>query len=419
MSKIAIVFPGIGYHTDKPLLYYGRKLAAELGYRVIEVSYSGFESGIKGDPEKMRRAFEHALDQSIKILSEYSFSFTDDLVIISKSVGTVVSGAWQKKEGIHAKNIYFTPVEATFEFINADSGIVFHGTADPWVETEVVLENCNHLHLPLFLTEDANHSMEKESTFIDLCNMQSIMQHCQSYLLGMDMWAYADNENIKKVVEKNPDTVIREQWEIIKYNLTRLSYEPYIDDQLEIDEVWRVSEEVCAYLKENDISSELKMSLIRTFVENLFFDEFGCYDATWNFANALCKNREDDLYFAGCLWKNGGFFRKYAAEIYLRHGREDKYIEYLMQSLAKDTAAYEKAIRYFQSTGKREMAVEVAKIGLEKCKHDQTMIYCTLVEDALMRDDQKRVQELRASARRKRRVNQIKVEELIEHYSEK
>ena len=55
MSKIAIVFPGIGYHTDKPLLYYGRKLAAELGYRVIEVSYSGFESGIQGDPEKMRR----------------------------------------------------------------------------------------------------------------------------------------------------------------------------------------------------------------------------------------------------------------------------------------------------------------------------------------------------------------------------
>ena len=35
------------------------------------------------------------------------------------------------------------------------------------------------------------------------------------------------------------------------------------------------------------------------------------------------------------------------------------------------------------------MAVEVAKIGLEKCKYDQTIIYCTLVEDALMRDDQK------------------------------
>lgn len=331
---------------------------AEQGYHVIEVSYSGFESGIQGDPEKMRRAFEHAMNQSIKILSEYSFSLTDDLLIISKSVGTVVAGAWQKKEGLHARNIYFTPVEAAFEFINADSGIVFHGTADSWVETEIVLENCNRLYLPLFLTKDANHSMEKGSALIDLCNMQSIMGHCQSYLLGMDMWAYADNENAMKVIVKDPDTVICEQWEIIKQNLTRLSYEPYIDDQMEID-------------------------------------EYGCYDATWNLANALCKNREDHLYFADCLWKNSRFFRKDAAEIYLRHGREDRYIEYLMESLAKDTEAYEKAIQYFQATGKREMAVEAAKIGLEKCKYDQTMIYCTLVEDALMRDDQKRVQELR------------------------
>ena len=161
------------------------------------------------------------------------------------------------------------------------------------------------------------------------------------------------------------------------------------------------------------------MRLIRTLVENLFFDEYGCYDSTWKLANALCKNREDYLNFADCLWKNSRFFRKDAAEIYLRHGREDRYIEYLMESLAKDTEAYEKAIQYFQATGKREMAVKAAKIGLEKCKYDQTVIYCTLVEDALMRDDQKRVQELRASARRKRRVNRIKVEEIIEHYSKK
>lgn len=193
MSKIAIIFPGIGYHTDKPLLYYGKKLAAELGYHVIEVSYSGFESGIKGDPEKMKRAFEQALNQSNKILSEYTFSITDDLLIISKSVGTVVAGAWQRQEGLRVKNIYFTPVEATFRFINAESGIVFHGTKDPWVESDIVIKNCNRLHLPLFMTEEANHSMEKGNAITDLCNMRSIMQHCQSYLLGQDMWRYANN----------------------------------------------------------------------------------------------------------------------------------------------------------------------------------------------------------------------------------
>ena len=25
-NKLAVIFPGIGYHTDKPLLYYGKKI---------------------------------------------------------------------------------------------------------------------------------------------------------------------------------------------------------------------------------------------------------------------------------------------------------------------------------------------------------------------------------------------------------
>ena len=30
MSKLAVIFPGIGYHTDKPLLYFGKKLARNI-----------------------------------------------------------------------------------------------------------------------------------------------------------------------------------------------------------------------------------------------------------------------------------------------------------------------------------------------------------------------------------------------------
>lgn len=33
--KIAVFFPGIGYHCDKPLLYYARKLVQEYGYEKI------------------------------------------------------------------------------------------------------------------------------------------------------------------------------------------------------------------------------------------------------------------------------------------------------------------------------------------------------------------------------------------------
>ena len=49
-NKLAVIFPGIGYHCDKPLLYHAKKIAAAKGYEILEVPYTGFESGVKGNP---------------------------------------------------------------------------------------------------------------------------------------------------------------------------------------------------------------------------------------------------------------------------------------------------------------------------------------------------------------------------------
>ena len=43
-KRLAVIFPGIGYHCDKPILYYSRKLAKEQEYKEIisleSVSYT-------------------------------------------------------------------------------------------------------------------------------------------------------------------------------------------------------------------------------------------------------------------------------------------------------------------------------------------------------------------------------------------
>ena len=41
--KLAILFPGIGYHTDKPLLYYSKKILKNMDYEIKEIaSYLSF-----------------------------------------------------------------------------------------------------------------------------------------------------------------------------------------------------------------------------------------------------------------------------------------------------------------------------------------------------------------------------------------
>lgn len=181
-NKIAVLFPGIGYHADKPLLYYSKKLAADKGYRVVEVSYGNFKSGIKGNTKLMREAFESALVQTEAILQNQEFDSGDELLFISKSIGTVVAAAYEKKHGLDAKNIYFTPLKETFEFAKKKSGIVFHGTADPWAETSDIKSECERLLLPLFITEHANHSMEQKAVSLDIETLAFIMNQCERYL---------------------------------------------------------------------------------------------------------------------------------------------------------------------------------------------------------------------------------------------
>lgn len=55
--KLAVVFPGIGYHVDKPLLYYSRKIADNYDYETVTVPYGNFPAGVKGSAKKWRIPF--------------------------------------------------------------------------------------------------------------------------------------------------------------------------------------------------------------------------------------------------------------------------------------------------------------------------------------------------------------------------
>ena len=180
MKQIACLFPGIGYTCDKPLLYYSWKLLSKQGWEIVPVQYSGFPSGVKGNPEKMQKAAKMALEQAEEILGDIHWNKYDQILFVAKSVGTVVSCAYAQRHQISCRSILFTPVEETFLFPAGDS-IVFHGTADPWARTEVIRQACTAQGLPLYLTEKANHSLETGDLDSDLGELQKIMRIVKEY----------------------------------------------------------------------------------------------------------------------------------------------------------------------------------------------------------------------------------------------
>ncbi|MCD7817601.1 MAG: alpha/beta hydrolase [Lachnospiraceae bacterium] len=179
--KIAVVFPGIGYHTDKPLLYYSKKIAASHDYQIKDVPYGNFPAGVKGDKNKMEACFIDALKQCEDILSDVDFSQYTEILFLSKSIGTAIASAYGQKHGLKTKNVYFTPVGESFQFMD-QPGIVFHGTADGWVDTKTVITECQARKLPLHIIENANHSLETGDWEQDIKNLKNVMMLVENYL---------------------------------------------------------------------------------------------------------------------------------------------------------------------------------------------------------------------------------------------
>ena len=177
--KLCILFPGIGYTVDRSLLYFSGRLAISKGYEVRKVGYHDLPKDIKGDEEKKQKAFEMALGQIEEQLSDTNLNDYSDILFIGKSIGTAVAAAYGCKhlDGFkgNVRYIYLTPLEQTFRVAGANSGIVFTGTADPWVVPDKIVSESQRLDIPCYRYEDANHSLETGDVERDIAILSDVM----------------------------------------------------------------------------------------------------------------------------------------------------------------------------------------------------------------------------------------------------
>lgn len=90
-EKLAVLFPGVGYQIDRPLLYHSAKLARERGYEVCTVSYPPLPTGLRGKPERIQQAIELCSRAAAEQLSGIVPDQHKQLLFISKSLGTAVA----------------------------------------------------------------------------------------------------------------------------------------------------------------------------------------------------------------------------------------------------------------------------------------------------------------------------------------
>ena len=134
MNRLAVIFPGIGYTADKPLLHYSRRIAADHGFDVRVTAYSGFPPKVQGDGDRLMNSVQIALTQAVEMLSDVDFSAYEDILFVGKSIGTIVAAKIASESPVRdrIRLVLYTPLEATFSFA-FDKAVVFTGDDDPWV----------------------------------------------------------------------------------------------------------------------------------------------------------------------------------------------------------------------------------------------------------------------------------------------
>lgn len=180
-----MLFPGIGYSLDRPLLHFSRRLAAGHGYEILPLPYAGFPAQVRGDREKLLQCLRIARRQTDEMLSGVDLSAYDQLLFIGKSIGTAVAAELADRAPIRARvrQVIYTPLAETFA-VPVREAVVFTGADDPWVGRgdSPIPALCAERGLPCIVIPGANHSLETEDVQTDLETLRRVLEETERFI---------------------------------------------------------------------------------------------------------------------------------------------------------------------------------------------------------------------------------------------
>lgn len=174
MRRLAVIFPGMNYNSDKPLLYYIKKILSKENYDIVNISYGKL-------PKEKQPAFDIAIKKAKEAMKDINWSNYDTILFVSKSIGTISAGVIASNLSKDLKHIYLTPVNETLQFMKGDV-VVFSGKEDPMMNTKDLIEEGKNKGIELYLYDECNHSMETGDVNKDIKILSDIIEKCQEYI---------------------------------------------------------------------------------------------------------------------------------------------------------------------------------------------------------------------------------------------
>lgn len=173
-QDVALVFPGLAYNSDMPLLYYSIQTILTSGINVLSVDYD-----YSSNQDFMKQSTRDRADWLLGD-SEAALDFaTDDMnqrivCMMGKSLGTLMLGHFlETREDLRdAKTIWLTPLIKNPELLEQmlaymKEAVLVIGTSDPHYDSDIIDRLNASTQLSGIIIERANHSLEIEGKVTD------------------------------------------------------------------------------------------------------------------------------------------------------------------------------------------------------------------------------------------------------------
>ncbi len=163
-SSLAVLFPGLAYTKDSPLMWYSAIAAYEAGYDTLSIEYGFQANHVNATRDAIELSIEEAKTTLKALQKKKGYRH---FIFISKSIGTVISQGIPEISGIQVNDfIFMTPLSQTVTFIKSAGRIlVLVGTADPAFRDSDIEQITGLKNVSIVTFPDADHSLEVEGDY--------------------------------------------------------------------------------------------------------------------------------------------------------------------------------------------------------------------------------------------------------------
>lgn len=184
------------------------------------------------------------------------------------------------------------------------------------------------------------------------------------------------------------------------------------------DDAYDALDKIDELAKKNKISWECRRDIVDSMLEQFYIGNSGFDDTLIDTCEILCQSKEEKLYLADKISESSSdYYRKYAAGIYLKYGKDETFIELQSKNLEYGSD-YIRLADYYKKNKQMDKAISLVEEALKKCNGRLDEVYEWLFKEYKRKKQERKILDLYKTAIKKSRDVSTMTKLMYEYYSE-